>query len=256
MFNDMENLKIIAIHKGALKKRKSEGICREFHAFILRISGCVRYSFAEKSVDLHAGEMIFVPKGVKYDYAAMTDQPCEYITLRFDARLSGERWSKHPFDGFSLSDEYINKLSELWKLGGRTEHYKCYSIFYELVSYLENLESLSYADKQKTNMIAPAITYMKKHIYDSELRVETLIKLCGISGVYFNKLFCKVYGVSPQKYISERRLSHAKTMIDTGDFGKISEVAAAAGFDDPLYFSRAFKKRYGVSPAKYAASEA
>ena len=255
MFKNMENLKIINIHKGILKKSSAEGLCRDYHAFILRISGCVRYSFENKSIDLCAGNILFVPQGVNYSYKAMTSDPCEYIALRFEAKLSDAFPFRYPFEKFQLSDEYINNLSELWKFGGQSEHYRCYSIFYELLAYLENLEKLTYIDKKKSNIILPAIVYMKKYIYDSNLKIETLIKLCGISGVYFNKIFRTSYGMSPQKYISAKRLAHAKTVIDSGDFDTISEVALSVGFSDPLYFSRAFKKKYGISPSEYAKGE-
>lgn len=249
MFSDMENLKIISIHRGIPKKRVANGICRDYHAFILRVSGCVRYLFEDKSIDLYAGDIIFLPKGVRYSYYALTSQPCEYISVRFTADCENTPLQKYSLYDFHLSDEYINNLSELWKFGGKAEHYRCYSIFYELLAYLENLSNI---DKKKSNILSPALTYMKKHIYDSDLKVETLIGLCGISGVYFNKIFRNIYGTSPQKYISAKRLSHAKTVIDSGDFDTIAEVAASAGFSDPLYFSRAFRKKYGLSPSEYA----
>ena len=252
MFGDMENLKIIAIHKGVLKRRNASGICRDYHAFILRLSGCVRYTFCEKNLELCAGEILFVPMGTEYSYRAVSDEPCEYISVRFTAEHLDTAAKKYSFDGFQRSDEYINGLSELWKFGGNAEHYRCYSIFYELLAYLENLENLSYIDKKKSNIISPALAYLKKHIYDSDLKVETLIGLCGISGTYFDKIFRANYGTSPQKYISAKRLSHAKTLIDSGDFETIAEVAASAGFSDPLYFSRVFRKKYGISPSEYS----
>ena len=58
--------------------------------------------------------------------------------------------------------------------------------------------------------------------------------------------------MSPQKYIQNMRLSQAKPIIDNGDFDTISELAFSTGYNDPLYFSRAFKKKYGVSPLNYA----
>ena len=252
MFQSMENLKILNVHKGVLKKSVSGEICRGFHAFILRLKGCVRYKFENKDIDINAGELIFVPKGTNYSYMALTDKPCEYISVRFDADLIDAKVSKYPFESFQLYDEYVNNLPELWKFGGQSEHYRCYSVFYELLAYLENLEKQSYIDKKKSGILSPAIAYMKKHIYDSDLKIETLINLCGISGVYFNKIFRTGYGMSPKKYISTKRLSHAKTIKDSGDFETISEVAASVGFSDPLYFSRAFKKKYGVSPSEYA----
>ena len=89
-------------------------------------------------------------------------------------------------------------------------------------------------------------------IYDCDLKAEILPQLCGISGTYFRKIFQANYSVTPQKYILSKRLAHAKNIIDNGDYDTISEIAASVGYSDPLYFSRAFKKKYGISPSQYS----
>ena len=52
----------------------------------------------------------------------------------------------------------------------------------------------------------------------------------------------------PNQYITEKRLSYAQSLIDDGDFATISEISQSVGYSDPLYFSRLFKKKYGISP--------
>lgn len=86
-------------------------------------------------------------------------------------------------------------------------------------------------------------------MYDCSLNIHKLHNLCDISDTYFRQIFVSKFGTTPQKYITSRRLSHAKSIIDSGDFHTISEVAASVGFSDPLYFSKVFKKMYGVSPS-------
>lgn len=86
-------------------------------------------------------------------------------------------------------------------------------------------------------------------MYDCSLNIHKLHNLCDISDTYFRQIFVLKFGTTPQKYITSRRLSHAKSIIDSGDFHTISEVAASVGFSDPLYFSKVFKKMYGVSPS-------
>lgn len=251
MFKNIENLKIEDINRGVSKKSFSVSF-RKTGLFILRVTGNVRYFFDGYSQDVHAGEIIFLPKGCSYDFLTLTDAPCEYIAIRIDADLENPKISIHSLDRFQELEEFTNNLTELWKFGGQNERYKCYSAFYSLLAYLEGLEHQSYADKKNLHIIAPAISYLKKHIYDCKLRTETLHSVCGISGTYFRKIFQANYGTSPQKYILSKRLSRAKSIIDNGDFDTIAEIAAAVGYSDPLYFSRAFKKAYGVSPSQYA----
>ena len=251
MFKDIENLKIKNIHKGITKKRGTVTF-RENNSFVLLVSGCVRYSFSDYSIDVHPGEFVFMPRGSSYSLESLTDTPCEYISIVFSADITDPTPSLYPFDGFQDAEEFTVNLPDLWKFGGNAEHYKCYSVFYNLLAYVENLENMAYIDKKKISTITPAVDYLKKHIFDCDLNIEKLSRLCGISGTYFRQIFQSGYGTSPQKYILGKRLSHAKAIIDSGDFDTISEIAASVGYNDALYFSRAFKKKYGVSPLQYA----
>ena len=117
------------------------------------------------------------------------------------------------------------------------------------MAYISNIENLSYAEKRKFKIIDPAVEYLKSHIFDSSLKINNLHTLCGISDTYFRKIFISKFGLSPQKYIVSRRISQAKSIIDSGDFYTIAEVSESVGYNDPLHFSRAFKKKYGVSPS-------
>lgn len=251
MFKNIENLKIKDIHRGVSTKRSSVSFHKS-NSFIFRVSGCVRYTFEDCSIDVKTGEIIFLPKGSSYDFMSVTDTPCEYIAIRFDADITNAAPFSCSFEHFQDMEEFTNHLTDLWKFGRQYEHYKCYSVFYSLLAYIENLENRTYADKKKFHVISPAVSYLKTHIYDCNLKTEALHELCGISGTYFRKIFQANYGTSPQKYILGKRLSRAKTIIDNGDYDSISEIATSVGYSDPLYFSRAFKKSYGISPSQYA----
>ena len=84
-----------------------------------------------------------------------------------------------------------------------------------------------------------------------KLKCEKLHRLCGISNTYFRKIFESRYGATPQSYVNSKRLSHAMSIISEGDYTTIAEVAEAVGFNDPLYFSKLFKKTHGISPKEY-----
>lgn len=57
--------------------------------------------------------------------------------------------------------------------------------------------------------------------------------------------------MSPKEYVVTQRISHARFIIESGDFDSIAEVAQLVGYNDPLYFSKAFKKLYGISPSSF-----
>lgn len=84
--------------------------------------------------------------------------------------------------------------------------------------------------------------------YDLNAYLHTL----PFNSEYLKKLFKKETGLTPLQYLTDRRLESAANMLVMNcDKGNISETARLCGFSDPLYFSRLFKKKYGVSPRNY-----
>lgn len=251
MFKNIENIKISNIHTGTSNKSASI-LSRKTNSLVLRTTGVARYCLPEQIIDTHPGDIIFLPRGSQYDYTWLSDTPCQYVSITFEADIFETAPFVYNISDFPEFSELKTNLPDMWKFGGQTEHYRCYSVLYNLLSYMKNIEKLTYADKKHFDIIAPAITYLKNHIYDNNLKIETLIQLSGVSGTYFHRIFQTNFSMSPQKYILSKRLSQAKSIIDSGDFDNISEIANFVGFNDPLYFSRVFKKKYGVSPSHYA----
>ncbi len=250
MFKSIENLKIENIYRRTSKLRSSVSF-KKSNSLLFRIEGCMRYTFPDGVMDVPEGNIVFVPRGAAYDTVA-TKTPCRFVAIVFSADFpEGAYPFTRPLDDFHELEEFQNTLPDLWKFGSSSEHYKCYSFFYNLLSHLDYLENQSHPNKAKESIITPAVAYLKTHIYDCDLKVDKLPELCGISGTYFRNLFQQRFGESPQKYILSKRLSHAKAIIESGDFETITEVATSVGYTDPLYFSRAFKKKYGVSPSFY-----
>ena len=73
---------------------------------------------------------------------------------------------------------------------------------------------------------------------------------------YVRKLFKKETGVTPHEYLVNSRMDLAKNIILSGISNQysnytVSQIAEMCGFAEPLYFSRVFKKRFGVSPSEY-----
>ena len=55
---------------------------------------------------------------------------------------------------------------------------------------------------------------------------------------------------SPMQYILSIRINNAVSLLETTDYN-VTEISAIVGYENPLYFSRIFKKQKGVSPSEY-----
>ena len=102
---------------------------------------------------------------------------------------------------------------------------------------------------QSPDAIDNAITYINEY-YTNKLSNDELAKLCGLSKYYFIRRFTQKTGKTPQKYHTDLLLSKSTTMLTDTNL-KIADIAESLGFEDSLYFSRIFKKLYGVSPMEY-----
>jgi AraC family transcriptional regulator of arabinose operon len=86
--------------------------------------------------------------------------------------------------------------------------------------------------------------------FPEPLALERLAAFAGLSVSHFACEFRKFVGVPPMRYLLERRLKHAAYLLADVN-ATVAEVARAVGFRDPLYFSRQFRRRFGLSPRPY-----
>lgn len=252
MFGFSDDLKIISSFRKRNKSyRKIEK--RDSHAFIFKIKAPADYAFDGKRLHLSEDEFIFCPKGITYEYT--TDEDNLYTSINFQGTVGETTIRSYPQKIFYGSDYICQSFTELWNFGSVADRYQCYSIFYDLLSHIDAYERLNDDDRRKQSRIDPAMEYLKIHLYDSSLRIEHLPSLCGMSDTYFRKIFAERFHMSPQEYVTTQRISHAKAIIEMGDFDSIREVAESVGYSDPLYFSKSFKKIYGIAPSNIGKEE-
>ena len=221
---------------------------RKTHGFIFKISGVTEYDFGDKRFTLKAGEVIYLPEGASYEYKSSNDGGL-YTSINFHATVESPQPAVYPLSDFYDTNFIFESFADLWRFGALSEKYQCLSVFYGFLSYLSRVERQRSLDKTRHHIIEPAIEYLKAHLFDFDLKIDNLHRLCYISDTYFRKIFISRFNMSPKEYVVMQRISHAKSIIESGDFDSIGEVAELVGYSDHLYFSKAFKKLYGVSPS-------
>ena len=91
-----------------------------------------------------------------------------------------------------------------------------------------------------------------EHLGESEFSVDDLCMSVGMSKATFYRKLKALTGQSTNEFIQSTRLKYAARILSETE-KTISEVAYEVGFSDPYYFSRAFKKIFGVSPKQWRA---
>ena len=91
--------------------------------------------------------------------------------------------------------------------------------------------------------------YFMNH-YNEDVNIEQYAASRNMSTSWFGKSFAEAAGMSPKQYILDLRIRNAQILLETTD-GTVSEIARIVGYDNPMYFSRLFRKAKGLSPLKY-----
>ncbi len=99
------------------------------------------------------------------------------------------------------------------------------------------------------NEIERAIHYFKDN-YNKPISIEQYAEMHLMSVNWFINSFKNVIKVSPLQYIISLRISTAKGYLENSN-KNISEISREIGYDNPLYFSRLFKKYTGKTPTEY-----
>ena len=94
-----------------------------------------------------------------------------------------------------------------------------------------------------------AIHYFNENYY-RDIKIEDYARQQHMSTCWFIRSFKQYTNVPPLQYLTSVRIRRARELLETTDY-TVSEIGALVGYDNPLYFSRIFKKQTGVSPVSY-----
>jgi len=99
----------------------------------------------------------------------------------------------------------------------------------------------------------PRIDFVTSFIRSNYSRRLTLAELAGtvnLSRWHFSHLFKEYMGTSPERFLTQVRLEHARHLLET-EFLTVKEVMNQVGMSDASFFARSFRAAYGVTPGRY-----
>ncbi len=106
----------------------------------------------------------------------------------------------------------------------------------------------------KEHVVVSVQKYIQNHV-EERLTLNEVAAVFGLSPNYLSALFKKTCNVGFSEYITQMKISRAKSMLLDQDL-KVYEVADRLGFESAFYFSKVFKKVAGVSPREFVQQKA
>ena len=114
-----------------------------------------------------------------------------------------------------------------------------------LVEYLQ----MELSRPRESKYVKEIKQYMTEHLY-TPFHVKGLAEYMSMSPSYCHALFKKEVGVPIMTYFNGLRLQEAKNLLVLGGHS-LADIVESLCFYDYNYFSRIFKKHFGITPAQY-----
>ena len=219
---------------------------RASHGIAIFLDGDFTIHFDCSKVRVTKNTVVYFPKGSNYVIKKKKDTDCYCINFQMADHTVFE-----PF-AFKIKNinNYMESFKQSRKIWSKKDPGYCAKVKSELYQIIYNMQTEYCIPYGNASVIQPALDHIHSH-YDREtISVSYLAELCHISTVHLRNTFIKRFAVPPVQYINHLRLSRAKELLDSQMY-TVSETCFLSGYNDESYFSREFKRHFGMSPSEY-----
>lgn len=218
--------------------------------------GKLKIYHGEKECILKSGQVIIFPPHTPVLYKNISDDRIVYRWIHFTGNKA-ENLIKNahlplgmPID-VSVDEKIISEFQSLFN------EYIDRDFLFETTSVAKFINIISLFGKAAAGLntdrtsasLKNALKYIDEN-YTKEIDIKELAKQEHISYTYFRTIFKKKTGTSPNQYIITIRLRNASLLLKQTELS-IKEISESVGFADQMYFSRIFKKRFGMTPKEF-----
>lgn len=225
------------------------------------LSGKGRFETDEKQYFLHQGQGFLIEPGLTTRYCADKDQPWSYLWIGFNGTLASKLLKtlglgrSQPVFSCQIQNE-LEEIADMLLLPASSDvelslnQHRLLLSFFHLLAQNLSAETQNDTNESKSNYhIYKALNFIRSN-YSNQIHVSDVANYLGISRFHLFHLFKETIGHSPQEYIAGFCLGRAREMLTTTDFS-VKEIAYVCGYSNTEIFSKAFKRKYCLSPFQY-----
>ncbi|PXX21829.1 AraC family transcriptional regulator [Arenibacter sp. ARW7G5Y1] len=228
------------------------------YIFIYCSEGEGWYDVDDEITPVFPNQYFIIPRNTKHSYGAHKSNPWSIYWMHFNGllvndlieryRLKAKRTIAVPFESGRIA--LFDQIFKIYK-----SSYIEPQMEYASISALNFLSSFIYDDTNNLrtdnyeNLVDSITEFLTDNIDKSYTSEDIALKFNYSSSYIFN-LFKKKTGYSLIHFFNLKKIQKSCEYIKYTDLN-IKEISYKVGFQDPLYFSRLFKKYMGVSPKSY-----
>jgi len=225
--------------------------------FIHRGKGIVRT--AAHTYVLAAGQAFLIYPGVVYYYEADKIEPWTYSWIGFQGTDIPDLLSRTPITAaepvFMMDNKLMPVLYEQLSAaaGSAVFDLRLMALFYDfLAAWLDtNGAAASTASRsgRQEEYVHQTLEFLHSH-YGEDISISVHADKLGLNRKYLSAIFKKALDIPPREYLLHYRIEKACEML-LAERLTIGEISRSVGYQDPLLFSRMFRKVKGIPPKKY-----
>lgn len=236
------------------------------YELILVLKGKFRLSIDGKQYLLEAGDSAWISDGaihggepedciyecVVFDLATLLrDTPLCTKSAKDFLTHSGSYTGK--LEKSSISAQLTDKIFEAMEKEQIGYEWVTIGLLWQLMGNMmknSDGETTNYNhSRRQISKIKSILTYIRNN-YDSQITLDELSKIAGMSSRYFCRAFSAMTGKTPIAYLNYYRIECAGEFLKLTD-KTVTEIAISCGFNDMSYFSKQFKRYKHLTPSQY-----
>ncbi len=233
---------------------------RDHYLIHFIIEGRGHYSVNNKTYQLNKGQGFLICPEIVTFYQASNKDPWKYSWVGFNGSKAKSYLEYanlsilNPIFTYNSDKQLAKVMEKMVSINKITKgnELKLLSLLYQFLSLLveeANIDELNSNNEMKLTYIKEAITFIEKN-YSRKITIQELADYIGLDRSYLYSVFQDALEQSPQEYLINFRLNKACELMNNKKLN-IGDISRSIGYNDPLYFSKVFKKVKGLTPTAF-----
>jgi len=239
---------------------RMERLRHDDNLLIYCVEGQGHASTPDWSGKVVAGDMLLLPQGMTHHYQADPLDPWTIYWVHFQGsgtavfnQYLGYREGAGPVTRVGVSPQlaaHFRGLMEVRRTGYNTRAFinAANQLRHLLTEFALEVRRTQAVNQHSFNLVAVQ-SFMLENL-SQQLDLDTLAASAKLSKYHFSSKYKALTGYSPIRHFLNMKMEYACHLLDSGE-PSVKEVAAALGYEDPLYFSRLFRRTIGMPPRSY-----
>jgi AraC-like DNA-binding protein len=226
----------------------SFGHTLEQNELIFHFSGYGTVFFDDLILETKPNTIRFLPQGETKRYDVLRQEYGECIDVFFsaDRPISSQALIVDVAHNEKLG-ALFKKIFSTWVSKKEGYYFESVSLLYRIFAELQKDTSMPKRYKSK---ISPAMEIIHSDFLTRSFSMSELAAMCNVGESHFQKIFKKIHGISPKKYIIQLKINHACDLLRLERY-TVTQIAELCNFSDVYFFSRQFKEYMGITPTQF-----